>query len=110
METMPHWQLLLLLIGLIAAWSGIILGVMRTIITKCVSDLEDKISDVGQIGKDYQRIEKALLELRAELPIQYVRREDQLRDSAVIYIKIDKLTDKIDGLQNLIISGFERKE
>jgi len=105
-----QWPLFLFLAGLIAAWSLIILGVTRSMMGKCISDLEKKIDGLSDIQRDYQHMERSLLELKAELPVQYVRREDHLRDTAVVYIKIDKLAEKIDDVQRLILKSISQKE
>ncbi|OPY07241.1 MAG: hypothetical protein A4E68_01923 [Syntrophaceae bacterium PtaB.Bin095] len=103
------WPLFLFLAGLVAAWSMLILGVMRSMLSKGIGDLEEKISGLSAIGRDYRKLERALLELKAELPVQYVRREDHLRDTAVVYIKIDKLAEKIDDVQQLILKSISQK-
>lgn len=43
-----------------------------------------------------QRLERELLELRAELPREYVRREDDIRRETVTNAKLDALAAKID--------------
>lgn len=44
-------------------------------------------SDAGQ----WQRVERELLTLKADLPLQYVRREDYIRGQSVLEAKIDGL-------------------
>ena len=107
-----HWQIFAALAALVAAWSLLILGVMRFILSKCVSDLDSKITGLGDVSKDYQRVERALMELKAELPVQYVRREDHIREASVLYVKIDRVSEKMDSLRkdlmNLIKTrGFD---
>jgi len=94
-----HWSLFLFLAGLIAAWSLMILGVIRFIISKCVTDLERRIGGLSNIGKDYQKLERSLLEMKADLPINYVRREDFIRFDTVINVKLDRLHDLIEEIR-----------
>lgn len=51
--------------------------------------------DAGQ----WQRVERELLHLKAELPIHYVRREDYIRGQSVLEAKLDGLGIKIENAQ-----------
>lgn len=51
-------------------------------------------ADVGQ----WQRVERELLNLKAELPLHYVRREDYIRGQSVIEAKLDGLGSKVENL------------
>ena len=42
------------------------------------------------------RVERELLVLRAELPREYIRREDQIRFETTIYAKLDALNQRFD--------------
>ena len=48
---------------------------------------------------NWQRIERDLLRLQAELPLHYVRREDYIRGQSVIEAKLDALGTKIEVAQ-----------
>jgi hypothetical protein len=45
-------------------------------------------------------VERELLQLKADLPIQYMRREDAIRQEVVIHAKLDALAVKIDALRS----------
>lgn len=47
----------------------------------------------------WQRVERDLLQLRAELPVHYVRREDYVRNQAVIEAKLDAVAAKIENVR-----------
>ncbi|WP_318367380.1 hypothetical protein [Enterobacter sp.] len=47
----------------------------------------------------WSRLEREFFEFRADLPLNYVRREDYLRGQAVIEAKLDALYSKIELLQ-----------
>lgn len=47
----------------------------------------------------WQSVERELLQLKADLPIQYVRREDYIRNQSVIETKIDAVALRIENLQ-----------
>lgn len=48
--------------------------------------------DTGQ----WQRVERELLTLKADLPLNYVRREDYIRGQSVLEAKLDALATKIE--------------
>lgn len=50
-------------------------------------------------SNQWLRIERELLSLKAELPVQYVRREDYIRNQTVIEAKIDRVFGKLELLQ-----------
>ena len=47
----------------------------------------------------WQRLEREMLNLKAELPVNYVRREDYIRGQSVIEAKLDALAGKIELYQ-----------
>lgn len=49
-----------------------------------------------QIDQAQRRFERELLELKAELPRQYVLREDQIRSETVLNAKIDAVYAKLE--------------
>lgn len=50
-------------------------------------------------GDGWRGVEREFLNLKAELPIQYMRREDAIRQEVVIHHKLDALAEKIDALR-----------
>lgn len=48
---------------------------------------------------NWQRIERDLLKLQADMPIHYVRREDYIRGQSVIEAKLDALSSKLEAAQ-----------
>ena len=53
----------------------------------------------NKVAGEWGRIERELLDLKAELPLQYVRREDYIRGQSVIEAKLDGLASKIEKNQ-----------
>lgn len=64
---------------------------------------DTKFSAIEAAGREessqWQRIERELLSLKADLPVQYVRREDYIRNQTVIEAKIDRVFGKLELLQ-----------
>ena len=48
-------------------------------------------------AREWQRIERDILLLKADLPLNYVRREDYIRNQTIIEAKIDGLALKIEN-------------
>jgi hypothetical protein len=77
-------QLASLAVTLLLAFFGFAVGVWKIISRIQAKDCE---------------VEKDLLRLRAELPVDYVRREDWIRNQTVIEAKLDGLATKLEGLK-----------
>lgn len=62
--------------------------------------IESRAADerLGRMEGNQSRLERELLELRADLPVEYVRREDHIRYETVVNAKLDALAAKIDLL------------
>ena len=56
-------------------------------------------------AKSWQRIERELMDLKAELPQNYVRREDYIRGQSILENKMDSLAGKLELFQLRIIKG-----
>ena len=56
---------------------------------------------------NWQRIERDLLKLQADMPLHYVRREDYIRGQSVIESKLDGLALKIENVQLRTAKGGE---
>jgi hypothetical protein len=59
-------------------------------------------TDAGQ----WQRVERELLNLKAELPLHYVRREDYIQAIATIMTKLDAMALRFE---NILLKGENRE-
>lgn len=50
-------------------------------------------------SNQWQRVERELLRFQADMPLQYVRREDYIRGQSVIEAKLDGLGTKLENAQ-----------
>lgn len=48
-------------------------------------------------AKEWQRIERDILLMKADLPVQYVRRDDYIRNQSIIEAKLDGLAVRIEN-------------
>jgi len=64
---------------------------------------DTKFAAIDQARRDesgqWQRIERELLSLKADLPTQYVRREDYIRNQTIIEAKLDAVYSKLEVIQ-----------
>jgi hypothetical protein len=63
--------------------------------------LDARMRDISENQKqnkeEWIKMERSLLELRAELPLQYVRREDYIRGQSVLETKLDAIVVKFEN-------------
>lgn len=53
-------------------------------------------------GDGWRSVERELLELKAALPIEYMRREDGIRQEVVIHSKLDALASRQEDLREAL--------
>ena len=116
------WQLLgLLLGGLGALW-----GVVRQGLVQSQRHIEERLAlqdtareahhralagrldGMEAVNREeaaqWQRIERDLLRMQAEMPLHYVRREDYIRGQSVIEAKLDAVASKLEIAQLRVAS------
>ena len=67
------------------------------------TQLATRLDSLEQINREeamqWQRLERDLLRLQADMPIHYVRREDYIRGQTVIEAKLDSLALRMENIQ-----------
>jgi hypothetical protein len=118
------WQLVGLLTGFIAfcgAGGALLLRILGKSLDErfaaqeaaraaAQAQLADRLTSMEQVNRDetiqWQRVERELLELKAELPHRYVMRDDYIRGQSIVEAKLDGLADKIEKAQlRAVIAG-----
>lgn len=61
--------------------------------------LREELTGYRAEAKGVQDLEREFLKFRAALPVDYVRREDYVRNQTIIEAKLDGLAIKIENLQ-----------
>lgn len=96
------WQVIGLIAAALAVWNAALFGAIKFLLSNYRDEIRRQFVSVGDnLGAhtlDLHRIDKEILKLRAELPRDYVRREDAIREQVVINAKLDALGAKIDQL------------
>jgi uncharacterized protein YlxW (UPF0749 family) len=93
-------QLFIAMITVMGIWGALLVTVFQIMLSRVMNSLKEeltaKISGVGDISEECRKVEKDLMQLKADLPEKYVRREDFIRFDVGINDKLDKLRDLID--------------
>jgi len=97
--TMELWQL----VSLALTFLGVLVTLGKILLAQIDKRLEQRFVAVErdmQRGRDVERnFERELLQLKADLPLHYVRREDYVRNQTVIEAKLDALALKLENVQ-----------
>lgn len=104
--TSMDWKTLSLLVTLVITWSGLIIGIIKWMLDKYLSLYHAHIDQrfeslegaIREKDNKWQHAEREIMELRAELPLEYMRKEDAIRQEIVIHAKLDALASKMDEL------------
>ena len=106
------WQL----VGLLISGFGVLVAVMKFGLAQSQkhqdathAQLLSRLDTMEQATKEeanqWQRMEREVLQLKADLPLQYVRREDYIRGQSVIESKLDALASKLETAQLRALQG-----
>lgn len=87
-------------IGLLITAAGGFWGMGKMLLNQSNVHISEQFLDIKKTleshGEDSRRLERELLELKAELPRDYVRREDHNRVIAAVHVSIDNLRLSVD--------------
>ena len=85
------------------AWSGGLIGIIKWLLDRYQAHIDRRFASLEKANeaeaKEWQRVERELMGLKADLPVQYLRKEDAIRQEVVINAKLDALAAKIDLLR-----------
>ncbi|MGQ0530003.1 MAG: hypothetical protein ACT4PG_09360 [Panacagrimonas sp.] len=98
------------LISLLLAFFGCVAGFFKMLMAQIDKRLDERFDSQDEAltairqanhndATQWQRLDRDMLQLRADLPLHYVRREDYIRGQTVLESKMDGLYTKIENLQ-----------
>lgn len=100
------WQVILLISIVLGAFVGLLKVLMSQQLTHIDASFlsqNKRLDAIEQASKNesaqWQRVERELMGLKAELPVAYVRRDDYIRGQSVLEAKLDGLATKIENAQ-----------
>ncbi|MDR4518945.1 MAG: hypothetical protein MRK00_16365 [Nitrosomonas sp.] len=99
MEITVTWQMVAWLIGLVSAWTGFLIGIIKLLIGGMIRNLDRRIvvsadecnAKWAQVDASLKRTDADLRRLIAQLPIEYQRREDSIRETTAMNAKLDRI-------------------
>lgn len=94
MVQIEFWQFVTLLLTFFA----FVAGAGKVLLSQIERRLEQRFNAVEGAAADLRHLEREFREWKAELPLQYVRREDYVRNQTVIEAKLDALAVRIENL------------
>lgn len=122
--SVDFWQLLAMAIGILTAFISVMFAAGKMLIGQFEKRLDDRFSAQEKSrleaqahwdakfaaleqasandAKEWQRIEREIMGMKADMPVNYVRRDDYIRNQTIIEAKIDGLAVRIE---NAILKG-----
>ena len=112
--TLELWQVITLGITIV----GAMFGLVRMLLSQQLAHLDaafaaqnERLSKIEaanqQEATNWQRAERELLTLKADLPLNYVRREDYVQAIATIMAKLDAMSMRFE---NILLRGQKNHE
>ncbi|MDK9603490.1 hypothetical protein [Lelliottia wanjuensis] len=90
-------------ISMALSFLGMLAAGGKMLLTQIEKRLNERFQALEDARKDaefsWTRLEREFLEFRADMPLNYVRREDYIRGQTVIEAKLDALYNKIEVSQ-----------
>jgi hypothetical protein len=93
---MMSWEAVATFALLFVTLVGLNLGAIRWLLTRNEQELGKRINEIKHGGSDFSHsIERDLMQLKATMPVEYVRREDWIRFSNTLEAKIDAMRAEV---------------
>lgn len=108
------WQVITLMVTLIAAFFGLLKMLMAQQVQHIDASFKAQNLRLDAIEKasreeagNWQRVEREILQLKADLPLNYVRREDYVQAVATIMAKLDAMSMRFE---NILLRGAKNDQ
>lgn len=96
------WQLITLAITLAVALIGAFFTLVKMLLNQHQRHQDQRFDAIESAAREeagkWQRIEREILQLKAELPLNYVRREDYVQAVATIMAKLDAMALRFENI------------
>ncbi len=101
MLQIDFWALFTFAVGLLVSFLSAAFVLGKMLLSQVEKRLDARFNvlekKADEEAGEWRRVERELLDLRAELPLNYVRREDYIRGQSVIEAKLDGLALRIEN-------------
>ncbi len=92
---LPLWQLISIALAILGGFGAL----MKLLLAQLEKRLDSRFAAMDKEAERVRQLELALERLKGDLPLNYVRREDFVRNQTVIEAKLDSLALKLENLQ-----------
>ena len=99
---LPVWQLITAGVGLLGAMMALLkllLAAIERRLDQRFAHMDGRFEELAKDSDRLRQVELGVEKLRGEMFLHYVRREDWVRNQAVIELKIDGLAVKLEEVQ-----------
>lgn len=86
-------------ISLLGIFSTLVFGLVKLLLAQLEKRLGERFAAQDKEIAKLAELERDFLRFQADLPLQYVRREDYVRNQTVIEAKLDGLHSKLEVIQ-----------
>lgn len=86
-------------ISLLGIFSTLVFGLVKLLLSQMEKRLGERFATQDKEIAKLAELERDFLRFQAELPMQYVHRQDYVRNQTVIEAKLDGLRDKLEVVQ-----------
>ena len=93
---MMSWDALATMAAALMAFIALNAGTLRWLFERHESVQAEQIASLKREGSDFSHeIEREMMRLKAQLPLEYVRREDWIRFSSTLDAKLDAMRNEL---------------
>ncbi|MGD9950288.1 MAG: hypothetical protein AB7U29_17690 [Desulfobulbus sp.] len=97
------WQAAAILVTLLLAWSGFLVGIVKWLLVRAITNIEERVNTASTTATSavtgLQQHREEYLAFLGRLPIDYYRREDMIRFETLTHAKLDALATDIRQLE-----------
>lgn len=91
------WQL----VGFLLSFLGVCWGFGKMLLAQFQAQLEDRHKQQERLNNKVEILENQLAEFNATLPLNYVLREDYIRNQVILEAKMDNISEKLTEIYKM---------
>ena len=92
-------------VGFLITFMSFVGGIAKWLFSKAEERQAARFASLQQSASNWGELEKEFMRFKADLPLNYVRREDYIRGQTVIEAKLDALYNKLELVQQYRHTG-----
>lgn len=92
--TISVWELISVGVSLLLGMFGIV----KVLLSQFVGQIDKRFSKAEKEALEWRKFEREFLDFKADMPVEYVRREDFVRNQTIIEAKLDALALRMENM------------